>query len=65
MPVLMYGSEKMVWMEEERSRIRVVHIDKLRSLLGIRRMYRDTYEVKQLRKGRSNKWWDEEIMELI
>ena len=38
--VLMYGSETMIFMEEERSRIRVVQIDKIRSLLGIRRMDR-------------------------
>ena len=34
-PVLMYGSETMIWMEEERSRM-----DKLRNVLGIRRMDR-------------------------
>ena len=39
-PVLMYGSETMIWKEEERSRIRVVQMDKIRSLLGIRRMDR-------------------------
>ena len=33
-PVLMYGSEK------ERSRVRVVQVDYLRGLLGIRRMDR-------------------------
>ena len=37
-PVLMYGSEIMLWKEKEISRIRVVHMDNLRSLLGIRRM---------------------------
>ena len=35
--VLMYGSETMLW-KEERSRIRAVHIENLRGLLGIRRM---------------------------
>ena len=36
MPVLMYGSETMIW--KERSRIRAVQMDNLRGLLGIRRM---------------------------
>ena len=35
-PVLMYGSETMLGKEKERSRIRVVHMDNLRGLLGIR-----------------------------
>ena len=38
-PVLMYDSETMLW-KEERSRIRVVQMDNLRGLLGIRRMDR-------------------------
>ena len=38
-PVLMYGSGTMIWKEEERSRIRVVQMDKI-SFLGIRRMDR-------------------------
>ena len=38
MPVLMYGNETMIWKEEERSRIRLVQMDKIRSLLDIRRM---------------------------
>ena len=37
MPVLMYGSETMIWREKERSRIRIVQRDNLRGLLGIRR----------------------------
>ena len=37
-PVLMYGSETMLWNEKERSRIRVVQMDNFRGLLGIRRM---------------------------
>ena len=37
-PVLMYGSETMMWREEERSRIRALQMDNLRGLLGIRRM---------------------------
>ena len=36
----MYGSETMIWKEEERSRIRAVQMDKIRSLLGIKRMDR-------------------------
>ena len=35
----MYGSETMIW-KEERSRIIVVQMDKIRSLLGIRRVDR-------------------------
>ena len=38
MPILMYGSETMIWNEEKRSRIRVIQMDKIRSLLAIRRM---------------------------
>ena len=36
-PVLMYGSETILW-KEERSRIKDVQMDSLRTLLGIRRM---------------------------
>ena len=36
--VFMYGSETMIWKEEEISRIRAVQMDKIRSLLGIRVM---------------------------
>ena len=39
-PVLTYGSKTLIWKEEERSRIRAAQIDKIRSLLGIRRMDR-------------------------
>ena len=38
MPVLMYDSKTMIWMEKERSRIKAVQMDNLRVLLGIRRM---------------------------
>ena len=34
-PVLMYGSETMLW-KEERPRIRAVQMDNIRGLLGIR-----------------------------
>ena len=37
-PVLMYGSETMMWKEKERSRIRAIQMDNLRGLLGIKRM---------------------------
>ena len=38
MPVLTYGSETMIWREEERSRIRAVQMGNLRGLLGIKRI---------------------------
>ena len=38
MPVLTYGSETMIWREKDRSRIRVVQMDNLRGVLGIRKM---------------------------
>ena len=38
-PVLMYGSETMLWKEKE-IRIRAVQTDNFRGLLGIRRMDR-------------------------
>ena len=36
-PLLMFGSETMIWKEEVRSRIRAVQMDNLRSLIGIRK----------------------------
>ena len=39
-PVLMCGSETMIWKERERSRVRVLQMDNLRGLLVIRRMDR-------------------------
>ena len=39
-PVLMYGSETMLWREKERSRVMAVQMDNLRGLLGIKRMDR-------------------------
>ena len=39
-PVLIYGSETILWKEKEGSRARAVHVDNLRGLLGIRRMDR-------------------------
>ena len=38
-PVLMYGSEIMLWKEKERSRVRAVQMNH-RGLLGIRRLDR-------------------------
>ena len=38
-PVLVYGNNTMLW-KEERSRIKVVQMNNLRGLLGIRRMDR-------------------------
>ena len=38
-PVLVYGSETMIW-KEERSRIMAMQMDNLRGLLSIRRMDR-------------------------
>ena len=39
-PVLIYGSETMLWKEKEISRIRAVQCNNLRGLLGIKRMDR-------------------------
>ena len=39
-PVLLYGSETMLWKEKERSRIKAVQMDNLKGLLGINWMYR-------------------------
>ena len=38
LPVLMYGREKLIWREKERSRIRDVQMDSLIGLLGMRRI---------------------------
>ena len=39
-PVLMYGSETMLWKEQARSRFRAGQVDNLRGLLAIRRIGR-------------------------
>ena len=39
-PILMYGSETILWNEKESSRIIAVQRNNLRGLLGIRRMGR-------------------------
>ena len=36
MPVLMYGSETMIWREKERSKARDVEMDNITGLLGIK-----------------------------
>ena len=40
-PVLIYGSETMLWKEKERSKVRAIQMDNLRGLLSIRRMDRE------------------------
>ena len=35
-PVLMYGSELMVWSEKYRSKVQAVQMDNLRGVLGVR-----------------------------
>ena len=37
-PVLMYGSETILWKAKERSRVWAIQMDNLRRWLGIRRM---------------------------
>ena len=37
-PVLTYGSDTMIWKENEKSRIRGVHMDNLRGFLTVKRM---------------------------
>ena len=37
LPVVMFGSEKIIWKEKGRCSIRVVQMDNLRGLLGNRR----------------------------
>ena len=39
-PVVMFGSETMLWQEKKRSRIRDMQMDNLRVFLGVRRMSR-------------------------
>ena len=39
-PSIMYGSETMLWKENERSRVRALQMNNLRRLLGIRKMDR-------------------------
>ena len=37
-PVLMYGSETVIWRDKEKSRVRAVQMENFRGLLDIRRM---------------------------
>ena len=37
LPVLLYGSESMVWDRTYRSKVQAVQMDNLRSVLGVRR----------------------------
>ena len=37
-PVLMYGSESMVWSDKYRSKMQAVQMDNLRGVLGVRRI---------------------------
>ena len=48
-PVLLYGSETMIWREKERSRIRDVQMDNLRGLLDVRR--RDRVPNERIRES--------------
>ena len=54
-PVLLYGSETMLWKEMERSIVRAVHMENLRVLLGIKRVDRvpnaRIRELSDLKKG--------------
>ena len=67
-PVLMYGSETMIWMEDERSRIRAVQMDKIRSFLGIRRVDRvpnaRIREMCGMEKG-GDEWIEEDVFPCI
>ena len=53
-PVLMYGSETMIW-KKERSRIRIVQMDNLRDMLGIRKMAKvPNAWIRELCEGRKD-----------
>ena len=56
---LLYGRETLIWREKERSRIRIVQMDNLRDLLGIKRM--DRLPNAQIRDARNDgrEWIDE------
>ena len=40
MPVLLYGSETMLWRQKQWPRIRAVQMDNFKGLFGIQRIYR-------------------------
>ena len=52
MPVLMYGSQTLLWKEKKRYKVRAMQMDNLRGLRGIRRMDRiaGSRSVVRLRK---------------
>ena len=58
-PILMYGSDTMLWQEKERSRVRAVQMDNLKRLLGIRRTNRvpnaPIRELCGVRKGQNER----------
>ena len=59
-PILIYGSETMLWKEKERSRIRAVQMDNLGGLLGIRKMARvPNAQIREL--CRVTNWVDKRI----
>ena len=60
-PVLMYGSEKMLWREKERSRVRAVQMDNLRGMLGISMNRIPNARIREL--CRAKKGQDERIDE--
>ena len=60
----MYSSETMIWREKGRSRIKVVQMDIIRGLLGIKRMYRVTNARIRELCGVA-KWLDERIDESV
>ena len=60
--ILMYGSEKMIWREEKRPRISVVQVDKIRSLLGIRRIYRVPHARKSELCGVADERIEEDVL---
>ena len=52
-PILLYGSNKMVCREKEKSRIRTVQLDNIRDLLGIRRTDRvSNARIRKLCEGK-------------
>ena len=58
-PVLMYGTETMLWKEKEISIIKAVQMDNLLGLVGIRRMNRGPNarirELRGVKKGLDEK----------
>ena len=57
MPVLTYGNETIIRREKERFKIRAVQRNNLRSLLGIRRIYKVQYIDKTV------VWIDEGVLQ--